>query len=164
MNKSNEMSIKHPRTIRSFVRREGRISSAQQRAIQTLWEKYGVELNQSPLNLIELFSRNAPNILEIGFGMGLSLLAQACEHPENNYLGIEVHRPGVGSLLAGIAAKEITNIRLFNSDAVEILQKYIPDNSLSRVQIFFPDPWPKVRHHKRRLIQINLSNYYRLSY
>ena len=153
MNKSNEMSIKHPRTIRSFVRREGRISSAQQRAIETLWEKYGVELNQSPLNLIELFSRNAPNILEIGFGMGLSLLAQACEYPENNYLGIEVHRPGVGSLLAGIAAKEITNIRLFNSDAVEILQKYIPDNSLSRVQIFFPDPWPKVRHHKRRLIQ-----------
>lgn len=153
MKNPNSDTIKPPRTIRSFVRREGRMSSGQQRALQSLWEKYGVDLTSSQFNFEVLFARNAPCILEIGFGMGHSLLAQAIEHPEYNYLGIEVHRPGVGSLLAGIAANEITNIRIFNSDAIEVLQTAIPDNSLSKVQIFFPDPWPKLKHHKRRLIQ-----------
>lgn len=155
MNTPHKKALSHPRTVRSFVRREGRISPGQTRALQKFWQQYGVEPGDKPINFDELFARQAPCILEIGFGMGHSLLTQALQNPQNNYIGIEVHRPGVGCLLAGIAANNINNIRLFNIDAIEVLQRCIPDLYLSRVQIFFPDPWPKARHHKRRLIQEN---------
>ncbi len=146
------MNQKH-KPIRSFVKREGRTTAKQLRAMQMLWPKYGVSFDGKPLDLKLLFDRSAPYILEIGFGMGQSLLEMALAHPENNYLGIEVHGPGVGSLLAEIEAHQLSNLRLMQHDAVDILKQSITDGSLSKIQIFFPDPWHKKRHHKRRLIQ-----------
>jgi tRNA (guanine-N7-)-methyltransferase len=145
---------KNQRQVRSFVRRLGRMTPAQQRAIEQHWQAYGIDLiSQSRLDLDKLFQRKAPYILEIGFGMGQSLLQQAKDHPENNYLGIEVHKPGVGCLLAAIHAENLTNIRVCCADAVDVLTQHIADDVLDKIQIFFPDPWPKKRHHKRRLIQ-----------
>lgn len=141
------------RQIRSFVRRQGRLSETQQYALDHLADKYCLKLEQGMLNFAEIFGRSAPCVLEIGFGMGQSLVAQAQQNPEQNYIGIEVHRPGIGNVLAAIEAHYLTNIRLFNADAVEVLHRCIPDNSLSAVQLFFPDPWPKRRHLKRRLVQ-----------
>ncbi len=153
MNHSKNTDKQTHRTVRSFVRREGRISPGQQKAIATLWQHFGVEINDSLVDLAALFNRTAPCVLEIGFGMGQSLLAQAQQNPNINYLGIEVHRPGVGKLLAELSANQLSNVRIICADAVEVLQKCIPDNSFTKVQIFFPDPWHKTRHHKRRLIQ-----------
>lgn len=134
--------------IRSFVRREGRMTPAQKQALERLWPQYGVDL---PLTRA-LFSRDAPRTLEIGFGNGEHLLAQATAHPDTDYLGIEVHRPGVGRLLQGLDRAQISNVRVFCVDAVEVLQQ-LEAGSLDCMQLYFPDPWPKVRHHKRRLVQ-----------
>ncbi len=140
-------------TIRSFVLRQGRISNAQRRACENLLPKYGIPFNENLLDLDQVFGRQAPKILEIGFGMGESTAAIAQSHPENDYLGIEVHTPGVGSLLNQIEQLELMNLRIIQHDAVAVLQHMLPAACLNGIHIFFPDPWPKARHHKRRLIQ-----------
>ncbi len=142
-----------PRHIRSYVLRQGRVSNAQQRAHETLLPRYGVPYAEAPLDLEHLFGRAAPKILEIGFGMGETTAEIAAAQPQNDYLGIEVHTPGVGSLLKQIDARALTNVRIMQHDAVEVLRHRIAPGSLHGVHIFFPDPWPKKRHHKRRLIQ-----------
>ena len=141
------------RPIRSFVRREGRITKAQERALTELWPRYGVDAGDAPLDLCALFGRKAPVHVEIGFGNGDVLAAMAARHPEYDYLGIEVHRPGIGALLRRLEAAGLGNARVMRADAKEVLARNIPDAALSAVNIFFPDPWPKKRHHKRRLIQ-----------
>ena len=143
----------HPRSIRSFVTRAGRITAAQERALTTLWPRYGIEYREEPLALPALFNRAAPCTLEIGFGNGANLAALARAHPERNYLGVEVHRPGVGRLLLSLEQQRLANIRLICHDAVEVLERQIAPGSLAEILILFPDPWPKKRHHKRRLIQ-----------
>jgi tRNA (guanine-N7-)-methyltransferase len=140
------------RTIRSFVKREGKITAGQQNAIDELWGNYGVDLSDSEIDFEPLFGRNAETVLEIGFGNGLSLAEMAEVSPDTNFLGIEVHKPGVGSLLVQVKKRDLKNVRVSGEDAVELL-KQIPQNSIDRLQIFFPDPWHKKRHHKRRLIQ-----------
>ncbi len=141
------------RRIRSFVLREGRLTRGQQQALETLWPKYGVDYRECPLDLPALFGNDHPVILEIGFGNGESLAEQAAAEPEHNFLGIEVHRPGVGHLLRLVEERGLTNLRIVNHDAVEVLEHMIPERSLSGVQIYFPDPWPKKKHHKRRIVQ-----------
>ena len=152
------MSEKDPtdvrkRGVRSFVLRAGRATAGQQRALAELWPKYGVEFSPAPLNLQSLFGRTAPCMLEIGFGAGEALLEFASAHPEIDCIGIEVHRPGVGRLLLGAEAAKLSNLRVICHDAVEVLQYQLAPASIALVHIFFPDPWPKKRHHKRRLIQ-----------
>jgi tRNA (guanine-N7-)-methyltransferase len=147
------MSEKPLRTIRSYVRREGRITQSQQRALADLWPRYGIDNADTPLDLDALFGRAAPTVLEIGFGNGASLAQMAAAHPELDYLGIEVHRPGVGALLLLLEQHELSNVRVICADAVEVLKQRLPDASLDRVQLFFPDPWHKKRHHKRRILQ-----------
>jgi len=146
-------NIEHPRSIKSFVVRSGRMTPGQEKAYETLWALYGVEADEQMLDFEHLFGRQAPVILEIGFGMGDSLLEIAASHPENNYLGIEVHKPGVGRLLANISEQSLTNLKLMKFDAVEVLKKQVQDNSLNAVYLFFPDPWHKTRHQKRRIVQ-----------
>jgi len=136
--------------IKSFVRREGRITPSQAKAFENIYHKHGIILQKTPYE--KIFGRTAPVILEIGFGNGESLFTTAREHPEQNYIGIEVHRPGVGRLLNAIEQEGLTNIKVCCEDAVEILQQCIPENSIDGINIFFPDPWPKKKHHKRRLI------------
>jgi len=144
----------HPRAIRSFVTRTGRITEAQERALELLWPKYGIEPNAtSPADFDSLFGRHAPRTVEIGFGNGDNLVKMAAAHPERDYLGIEVHRPGVGRVLLALETQGLTNVRVICHDAVEVLAQQIPPDSLDEVVILFPDPWPKKRHHKRRLIQ-----------
>jgi tRNA (guanine-N7-)-methyltransferase len=144
----------HPRPIRSFVTRAGRITAAQQRALAELAPKYAVGTQaQGPLDLALLFAREAPCTLEIGFGNGENLVALAAAHPERNYLGVEVHRPGVGRLLLAVEERRLANVRVICQDAVEVLGRRIAAGSLAEILILFPDPWPKKRHHKRRLIQ-----------
>jgi tRNA (guanine-N7-)-methyltransferase len=140
-------------SIRSFVLRQGHMSNAQRRAYDSLMPKYGIPVTGDVLDLDDLFRRRAPRLLEIGSGMGetTALIAQA--HPQYDYLAVEVHTPGVGSLLRQIDGLGLTNIRIIQHDAVEVLQKSLLPGSLNGVHIFFPDPWPKARHHKRRLIQ-----------
>ena len=139
--------------IRSFVLRQGRVSAAQQRALDHLLPRFGIPYSAHALDLAQVFGRDAPKILEIGFGMGETTAAIAQAHPQNDYLALEVHSPGVGSLLKQIGAMNLTNTRVIQHDAVEVLRHIIPDNSLDGVHIFFPDPWHKSRHNKRRLIQ-----------
>ncbi len=141
------------RSIRSYVRRESRITPAQVRALGELWPRYGIPDGDAMLDWPPVFGRRAPVILEIGFGNGEALAAAAAAHPENNYLGIEVHRPGAGSLLRRVEEEGLTNVRVMLGDANEILARRVPDASLAAVRLFFPDPWPKKRHHKRRLVQ-----------
>ncbi len=143
----------HPRSIRSFVVRTGRITPAQQRALAQLWPKYGVEFEPKPLDFDAVFGRRAPRVLEIGFGNGENLATLASKHPERDYLGVEVHTPGVGRLLLSVESLGLTNVRVICRDAVDVLEYQIPPDSLDEVLILFPDPWPKKRHHKRRLIQ-----------
>jgi tRNA (guanine-N7-)-methyltransferase len=143
----------HPRAIRSFVTRAGRITEAQVRALELLWPKYGVEFDGNTLNFDTLFARQAPRTVEIGFGNGENLATMAAAHPERDYLGIEVHRPGVGRLLLALEDLHLTNVRVVCHDAVEVLEHQVPQQSLDEVLILFPDPWPKKRHHKRRLVQ-----------
>jgi tRNA (guanine-N7-)-methyltransferase len=141
------------RSIRSFVLRQGRVSEAQRRALDDLLPRYGIPFQPVALDLDRVFGRRAPKVLEIGFGMGETTAAIAQAHPENDYLGIEVHSPGVGALLKRIAESGLANVRLVQHDAVEVLQHMVAPDALDGVHIFFPDPWPKKRHHKRRLIQ-----------
>ena len=140
------------REIRSFVRREGRITAGQQRALQDLWPRYGLAADV-PLDLVTIFDRRAPCTLEIGFGNGDALATMAGQQPDTDFIGIEVHRPGVGRLLQQLAERELTNVRVMREDAVQILNTCFPDNSLDRLLLFFPDPWHKKRHHKRRIVQ-----------
>lgn len=141
------------RRVRSFVRREGRLTAGQRHALEALWPRYGIASGGGPIDAAEVFGRVAPVTLEIGFGNGESLAVQAEHRPERDFIGIEVHRPGVGHLLVEIQRLGLSNVRIFNEDAVEVLERRIPPASLDAVQIFFPDPWHKKRHHKRRLIQ-----------
>ena len=142
----------HPH-IRSFVLRQGRVSPAQQRSLDTLLPRFGIPYATHSLNLDDTFGRSAPKILEIGFGMGEPTAKIALAHPQNDYLALEVHPPGVGSLLKQIEAEGIQNIRIIQHDAVEVLRDMVNDATLDGVHIFFPDPWHKARHNKRRLIQ-----------
>jgi tRNA (guanine-N7-)-methyltransferase len=141
------------RSIRSYVLRQGRVSIAQKRAHDTLMPRYGLEYRDSTIDLDQVFGRSAPHVLEIGCGMGETTVAIAAVHPDIDYLGIEVHTPGVGSLLKQIDAAGLANLRVVQHDAVAVLQQMIAPDSLDGIHIFFPDPWPKKRHHKRRLIQ-----------
>ncbi len=141
------------RPIRSFVRREGRLTPAQARALAELWPRFGVEAGETPIDFSAAFGRAAPVVLEIGFGNGNALAALAAQQPQNNYLGIEVHRPGVGQLLRRLHDERLANVRVLCADAKEVLARNIPDASLAAVYLLFPDPWPKQRHHKRRLVQ-----------
>lgn len=143
----------HPRTIRSFVLRQSRITPAQQNALAAWLPRYGLDPAQGTFDFTAIFGRDAPRTLEIGFGTGDTLLALAATHPEQDFLGIEVHRPGVGRLLMNLAARQLTNVRVVCNDAVEVLAHCVPDTSLDAVLVYFPDPWPKKRHHKRRLLQ-----------
>ncbi len=139
--------------IRSFVLRQGRVSNAQQRYYDEMMAKIGIPYAAVPLDLDAVFGRSAPHILEIGFGMGETSATIAEANPQNDYIGVEVHTPGVGSLCKLIAEKHLSNQRIIQHDAVEVLRDMIVPGSLDGVHIFFPDPWPKARHHKRRLIQ-----------
>jgi tRNA (guanine-N7-)-methyltransferase len=141
------------RAIRSFVLRQGRMSPAQQRAFDELLPRHGVPYSDAPLDLEALFDRKAPVVLEIGFGMGETTAAIAAAQPGTDFLGIEVHAPGVGALLRRIESAHLTNVRVIRHDAVEVVASMIPLGALAGVHVYFPDPWPKKRHHKRRLLQ-----------
>lgn len=145
--------MEHQRPIRSFVLRQGRLTAAQERAVDTLLPTFGIPYAAAPLDLEAAFGRPAPKILEIGFGMGGATAQIAAANPERDYLGIEVHTPGVGNLLKLMQEQQLANVRVVQHDAVEVLQQMIADSALDGVHIFFPDPWPKKRHHKRRLLQ-----------
>lgn len=147
------MNDRPRRAVRSYVLRQGRMTDAQKHAIDTLLDKYGIELTDELMDFEQVFANSNQVILEIGFGMGQSLAQMGVDNPQNNYLGIEVHRPGVGRLMSELEQREIQNVRVLNDDAVQVLNHHIKDDSLSGVQIFFPDPWPKKKHHKRRIIQ-----------
>ncbi len=139
------------RRVRSFVRREGRLTAGQARALDTLWPHFGLHCD-GPVDLDAAFGRRARRVLEIGFGNGEVLLQAAAAHPDQDFIGIEVHRPGVGRLLLGLEAAGLDNVRVFCHDAVEVLAR-LADASVDEIRVFFPDPWHKKRHHKRRLIQ-----------
>jgi tRNA (guanine-N7-)-methyltransferase len=141
------------RHIRSFVLRAGRITAAQERALGELWPTYGLEARDAALDLDAVFGRSAPRCLEIGFGAGEVIGALAEANPHIDYLGIEVHRPGVGRLLLQAEQSKLTNLRVICRDAVEVMSKSLADESLDEILVFFPDPWHKKRHHKRRLIE-----------
>ena len=141
------------RPIRSFVIRNGRMTEGQEKAIEKYWSQYVIDFTAKALDFASVFPRSGEVIVEIGFGMGDSLLQTAKENPAVNFLGIEVHRPGVGKLLQGIVQEGLTNLRIICHDAQEVMAQGIADGSLRGVQIFFPDPWHKKRHHKRRLVQ-----------
>lgn len=145
-------STAHHRPVRSFVLRQGRMSPAQQRALDTLLPRFGLPWQEAPLDFDRVFGRNAPRILEIGFGMGETTAAIAQAHPEQDFLGIEVHGPGVGALLQRIEQAGLANVRVIRHDAVAVIETMIPEGSLAGIHVFFPDPWPKKRHHKRRLL------------
>jgi tRNA (guanine-N7-)-methyltransferase len=140
------------RRIRSFVLRAGRVTQAQERALTDLWPVFGLDFDGRLCDLDEVFGRSAPHCLEIGFGAGEVIGALALAHPENDYLGIEVHRSGVGRLLLHAQQAKLTNLRIVCHDAVEVLGKAVPDRSFDSILVFFTDPWHKKRHHKRRLI------------
>ncbi|MFT5709438.1 MAG: tRNA (guanine-N7-)-methyltransferase [Halioglobus sp.] len=141
------------RAIRSYVLRTGRMTSGQQQAYDEGWREWGLRHADGPLNVAASFGREGPVVLEIGFGMGHSLLAMAQAAPLSNFIGIEVHTPGIGKLIQDMEAQSVSNIRIYRHDAVEVLRDCIADSSLDTVQIFFPDPWHKRKHQKRRLIQ-----------
>ena len=148
------MQEEHPlRRLRSFVRRQGRLTEGQSRALDTLWDEYGLELSQGPLNFEQVFGNNHPTVLEIGFGDGVSLLEMARTGSDKNFIGVEVHRPGVGKLINDAQRDDVHNIKVFCDDAIDVLEKSITPNSLDGVQLFFPDPWHKKRHNKRRIVQ-----------
>ncbi|ABV86436.1 tRNA (guanosine(46)-N7)-methyltransferase TrmB [Shewanella pealeana] len=144
---------KYLRKVRSFVLREGRLTKGQAQAMEQQWPKIGLDYTPEPIDLVEVFGREADTVLEIGFGMGASLVAMAKAAPELNFIGIEVHKPGVGACLAEAAEAGVTNLRVYHHDAIEVLENSIAEGSLACVQLFFPDPWHKTRHHKRRIVQ-----------
>lgn len=141
-----------PKDIRSYVIRAGRITEGQRQAFDQYWPAFGLSLNNGLIEPGSLFNRDAPLVLEVGFGMGDSLLSQAKEEKENNFIGIEVHSPGVGRLIKQAGDLELTNLKVFMADALDVLRDCIPNGSLNRFQLYFPDPWHKKRHHKRRIV------------
>lgn len=149
----SEQTEKFTRRIRSFVKREGRLTKGQAAALERQWPLMGLKYQAETIDFSQSFGREAPLVLEIGFGMGQSLVQMAAAEPHSDFIGIEVHGPGVGACLMEAEVHELTNLRVIQHDAVEVLEHCVADGSLSRVQIFFPDPWHKKRHHKRRLIQ-----------
>ncbi|MFT4676151.1 MAG: tRNA (guanine-N7-)-methyltransferase [Patiriisocius sp.] len=151
------MTENHRRPIRSFVIREGRMTPGQRRALEEAWPDYGLEVSDGLLDLDSLFSNSAPTICEIGFGMGDSLFEMAEKNARLNYIGVEVHRPGVGHLLKLAEESSLNNLKVFAEDSIDVLTECIPPKSLDGIQIFFPDPWHKKKHHKRRLISESFS-------
>ena len=142
--------------IKSYVKREGRLTKSQLYGLENYWAKHGIDYNAKIINLEKVFKRYGPIILDIGVGAGESTINHAISHPENNYLAVEVHRPGIGRLLNKIEEYALTNIKIIKHDVTEVLKEQIPNRSLTQIFIFFPDPWPKKRHHKRRLINKEL--------
>jgi tRNA (guanine-N7-)-methyltransferase len=151
----NDSPIKK-RTIRSFVKRDSRLTKSQQLGLDNYWDKHGINFSSDLLNLESIFKRSAPVVMDIGVGTGDTTFYHAQNYPENNYLAIEVHKPGVGRLLNSIESKNLYNIKIISHDVIDVLKEQIPDRSLSQIFIFFPDPWPKKKHHKRRLINNSL--------
>lgn len=147
------MNEQYKRSIRSFVLRQGRLTKGQEFALEHFWPVYGIDKGTDKFDFSTLFAREAPLALEIGFGNGESLAEMAEAQPDYNFIGIEVHRPGVGRLLHLIDEKQLNNLKVINDDAVEILKIRIPKHSIDRVQLYFPDPWHKKKHHKRRIVQ-----------
>jgi tRNA (guanine-N7-)-methyltransferase len=141
------------RTIKSFVMRAGRMTLGQQRGLDQGLAKFGLELGDGLRDFDQVFGRRAPRTFEIGFGMGHSTLEMAAAAPEQDFIGVEVHRPGVGALLNGLLGRRLDNVRVYSCDALEVLRQCVADASLDRVLLFFPDPWHKSRHHKRRIVQ-----------
>ena len=141
------------RPVRSFVLRGGRLTGGQKRALDEFWPRFGIEKGESLLDFEAVFGNDAPVVMEIGFGNGDATWQMAQAHPAENYLGVEVHQPGIGRLLLKMKQHGIRNIRIANDDAMEFLRERVPEESLAGVRIYFPDPWPKKRHHKRRLIR-----------
>ena len=150
----NTVPEEHKRSIRSFVLRQGHMTAAQQRAIDTMWPQFGVDFQEAPLGLNRTFGRDNPKVLEIGFGMGVATVEIAKRLPDTDFLAIDVHGPGVGNILKLIEEEHISNIRVMRHDAVEVVEKMLKDGSLDGIHIFFPDPWHKKRHNKRRLVQV----------
>jgi tRNA (guanine-N7-)-methyltransferase len=142
-----------PKSIRSFVIRAGRITVGQKNAFDTWWPVFGLSLFKGNIDPEQVFGRKAPLVLEIGFGMGDSLLEMARNEPDKNFIGIEVHPPGVGRLINVAGQENLTNLRVYMADAMDVLEDCIPDGSISRLQLYFPDPWHKKKHHKRRILQ-----------
>lgn len=143
----------HHRPIRSFVRREGRLTPAQQRALDEIFPRYAIDTTKSLIDPAEIFGNSNPLVLEIGFGNGTLLATQAKAYPDFNFIGLEVHRPGVGHLLQKLEKENLNNVRVVSMDAMEVLEQNIPDKSLHSLWLFFPDPWPKKKHHKRRIVK-----------
>jgi tRNA (guanine-N7-)-methyltransferase len=141
------------KAIRSYVIRGGRITQAQKKAFDNAWTYYGLSLFDGQIDPVTTFGRQAPLVVEVGFGMGDSLLQMAIAQPETDFIGIEVHPPGVGRLINNAAKASLTNLRVYMADAIDVLEDCIPSNSLSRFQLFFPDPWHKKKHNKRRIVQ-----------
>jgi tRNA (guanine-N7-)-methyltransferase len=148
-----EENPRHMRAIKSFVMRAGRMTEGQQRGFDQGLPKFGLELSDGMQNFDAVFGRQAPRTFEIGFGMGHSTLEMAAAAPEQDFIGVEVHRPGVGALLNGVMTQNLTNLRVYSCDALEVLRQCVPDAGLDRVLLFFPDPWHKARHNKRRIVQ-----------
>jgi tRNA (guanine-N7-)-methyltransferase len=146
-------AVRPLRAVKSFVMRAGRTTLGQQRALEQGWPRFGLELADGLRDFDQVFGRSAPRTFEIGFGMGQSLLEMAAAAPEQDFIGVEVHKPGVGALLAGLQAQELGNVRVYSCDALDVLRDCVADASLDRVLLFFPDPWHKKRHHKRRIVQ-----------
>jgi tRNA (guanine-N7-)-methyltransferase len=150
---NNKPASEKRREIKSYVLRQGRLTQAQQQALEQYWPDYGIDYQDTELSLEQVFNNRHGVVIEIGFGNGESLLEQARNHPEYNYIGVEVHTPGVGHLIHLAHAAGISNLRVIRHDAVEVLHDMIADNSIEKVQLLFPDPWHKKRHHKRRIIK-----------
>lgn len=153
----DDSTPEYMRRIRSFVLREGRITPAQQRAFDTLWTRFGLDYRGAPRDLDASFGRAAPRVLEIGFGNGEALAWASAHDPGRDFIGVEVHGPGVGRLMNALAERDAANVRIYKHDAVEVLQQEIAPGTLAEVRIWFPDPWHKKRHHKRRLIQSDFA-------
>jgi tRNA (guanine-N7-)-methyltransferase len=143
-----------PKSIRSFVIRAGRITEGQKKAFEVCWPQLGLSLFSGPIDPTSVFGRKAPLVLEIGFGMGDSLFEMARNEPDKNFIGIEVHPPGVGRLINLAVQSELSNLRVYMADAMDVLEDCIPDQSIDRLQLYFPDPWHKKKHHKRRMLQV----------
>lgn len=150
---SREDDKRPHRPIRSYVVRGGRLTSAQQKAMERLWPHYGLRVDDGRIDQGALFGREAPLVLEVGFGMGEALLEMASQHPEEDHIGVDVHPPGIGNILRGIEERGLENLRVYEHDAREVLRDCVAEQQLDRVQVFFPDPWHKKKHHKRRIIQ-----------
>lgn len=148
-----EQEGKYIRKVRSFVKREGRLTKGQERALTENWQTMGLIHSDGMINPASVFENDLPLVLEIGFGMGKSLVEMAKNSPTLNFIGVEVHKPGVGACISLAVDEDVTNLKLYEHDAIEVLANCIPDKSLATVQLFFPDPWHKKKHHKRRIVQ-----------